>query len=148
MPRIARRRPAAAERRHYHRLPLKMTLKYRSVEKNKISPLRSSRSDDLSAGGLGMHSLTRLKQGQMVVMSLVIPRGQKNIDVKAVRAFTKASGRLTSILSRVVYCSPADKKKKYKLGIQFLDLDTESRKLFRQFLIKSRLLKSTSRLYT
>lgn len=148
MPRTAKRRLKAAERRRYHRLPMKMTLKYRSVEKDRISPLRSSRSDDLSAGGLGMHTLTRLKQGQMVVLSLVIPRGQKKINVNAVRAFTKNPGRLTSILSRVVYCAPADKKKKYKLGIQFLDLDTESRKSFRQFLVKSRLLKSTSRLYT
>lgn len=148
MPQVAKRRQKASERRRYSRLPLRMPVRYCSVAKDKVSPVRNSRSEDLSAGGLGMHSLTRLKQGQMVVLSLVIPRGQKKIDVNAVRAFTRPPGRLTSILSRVVYCSPSDKKKRYKLGIQFLDLDTASRKLFRQFLIKSRLLKSTSRLYT
>jgi c-di-GMP-binding flagellar brake protein YcgR len=148
MPRVAKHRLRASERRRYSRLPMKMAVKYRSVEKDKISPLRTSRSDDLSAGGLGMHSLTRLKQGQMVVLSLVIPRGQKKVDVAAIRAFTKSPGQLTSILSRVVYCAPSDKKKKYKLGIQFLDLDTASRRLFRQFLIKSHMLKPTSRLYT
>ncbi|MEW6516119.1 MAG: PilZ domain-containing protein [candidate division FCPU426 bacterium] len=147
MPPVVKRKTDASDRRRYSRQPLKMAVNFRSVERGKISPLRRSRSDDLSAGGLGMHSLTKLKQGQMLVLSLVIPRGRKKNALDAVRAFSKSQGDPTSILSRVVYCRPTDHKKKYRLGIQFLDLDQESRRRFRQFLLDNRLLKTTSRLY-
>ncbi len=135
------------DRRQYPRAPMKIQVNYKSVKKGQVSSLRKSLSQDLSAGGLGMESISKLQQGQMLAVNLFIPRGKKYVKVKEIQDFSQDECRITPVLCRVVYCA-SQRKNKYKLGIQFLDLDKENRKVLRDFLLQCQLIKPTSRLYT
>lgn len=135
------------DRRQHRRASMKIMVNYKSVKKDQVSSLRKSHSQDLSAGGLGMHSISKLQKGQMLAVELFIPRGKKQVKAKQILDFSQDKCHTTPILCRVVYCAPT-RNSKYKLGIQFLDLDKENRKVLRDFLLQCQLIKPASRLYT
>ncbi|MCD4813596.1 PilZ domain-containing protein [bacterium] len=137
----------STDRRQYRRVPLNMTVKYKSVKKGEISKDWQSTSQDFSAGGLSMFCALKLRRGQLMMINLYVPKGRKKIDVRRPVNLLSTQSSQTAILSRVAYCKTTGRDR-YQLGVEFLDLDKENRKLLKKFLIQSDLLKSSSRMYS
>ncbi|MBN1595449.1 PilZ domain-containing protein [candidate division FCPU426 bacterium] len=134
------------ERRRYRRVPFKMAVYFKSLNKGEVSRSTKSHSADFSAGGLAMHSQQKMRRGQMLMLNLFIPVHGRMKYSEGMLDYTKSRCQTTAILSRVAYCLKTTDA--YKLGVQFLDLEKNHRKLLKSFLVKCQLLKSTSRLYS
>ncbi|MCK5218217.1 PilZ domain-containing protein [bacterium] len=114
------------ERRSYPRLPLKLRLQYNCIKKGNITSLVETQSEDFGTGGLTMRSKQRVKIGQILMVTLLLPsRGENKsagpIDIGEERYLPVA------VLSRVAWCR-YHTEKEYRLGIQFLALTLANRK--------------------
>lgn len=132
------------ERRRFRREPLRLAVKYRALKKNVISKPLSSKSGDMSAGGLSMVSNRPLEPDQLLLVTLHIPTQTETTDTKS----KKNDGEMATVLSRVAWCKPTSSEEYYRLGIQFLDLAREDRQRLKSFLVDKKLDRKNSRLYT
>jgi c-di-GMP-binding flagellar brake protein YcgR len=135
---------SGVERRRFRRESLQLGLKFRALKKNAISKPQTSKSGDLSAGGLSMVCNRPLEPDQLLLVTLFIPTAA----VVAPGSKPTQSGEMATVLSRVAWCQPTSNDDYFRLGIQFLDLAREDRQRLKSFLVEKKLDHKNSRLYT
>ncbi len=123
-----------SERRNYPRLPLKLRLQYNSIQKGNISSLVETQSEDLGTGGLTMPSKERMKTGQVLMVTLLLPprRKNKNPGPAGSPGTLQAKELPVAVLSRVAWCRYL-LQKEYQLGVQFLALTFANRQSLKEF---------------
>ena len=133
-----------AERRRYARRPMKLRVTYQCLAKDRISPKESHLAEDLGSGGLAMRSHEALPKGQIVMVTLFIPREELRAQRgDEVPDYSEADCVGVNILARVARCIPLGLGD-YQVGIQFLDSDGQSRERLKKFLMNYRLYQSDS----
>lgn len=115
-----------SDRRRFPRFTLKVGVHANAMEEGKIRDSLSSQSENLGAGGLSFRARQELPVGQKLLISFFLPAytapGEKQ----------EAMSLPIIARSRVVWCSAAEQA--YRCGIEFLDINLYSRKLFQAFL--------------
>jgi c-di-GMP-binding flagellar brake protein YcgR len=128
-----------AERRRFPRKPMKLRVTYQCLAKDKISPKESHVAEDLGSGGLAMRSREPLPKGQIVMVTLFIPREERRAGAGAeVPDYSEEDCVGVNILARVARCVP-EALGSYRVGVQFLDSDGQSRERLKKFLVNYRL---------
>ncbi len=136
-----------AERRRYPRMPIKLQVSYKCIEKGIISKPEAYLAEDLGAGGLAMRSPRSLDSGQMLMLNLFLPPADTEGTDKNLSIFTEEECVMVGILSRVAWCT-AFREEGYLIGVQFLDLDRDDRRRLKDFLTNFQLDAPDSSLYT
>jgi hypothetical protein len=142
---VSTRKKSAKERRRFRREPLHLAVKFRALKKNVISKSQSSKSGDMSAGGLSMVCNRPLEPDQLLLVTLYIPATKAVTGAKKPKV---SKGEMATVLSRVAWCHPTTSDDYFRLGIQFLDLAREDRQRLKTFLVDKKLDRKNSRLYT
>jgi c-di-GMP-binding flagellar brake protein YcgR len=133
-----------AERRRFPRKPMKLRVTYQCLAKDRVSPKASHLAEDLGSGGLAMRSHEALPKGQIVMVTLFIPREERRAGSETeVPDYSEAECVGVNILARVARCSPVGLGN-YQVGVQFLDSDGQSRERLKKFLINYRLYQADS----
>lgn len=135
-----------SERRRYPRIPIKLEVQFKCVGKGKVYNSHVHWAEDLGAGGLALRSRRLLKVGQMLLVTLFLPPAGGREKRRIQEPVTAKNGVAVSVLSRVAWNSSRPDGS-YLLGIQFLDLDRNERKLLKGFLVEYQLDSPDSPLY-
>ncbi len=136
-----------AERRRYPRMPIKLQVSYKCIEKGIISKPEAYLAEDLGAGGVAMRSPRSLDLGQMLMLSLFLPPADDEGKDKDLNIITEEECVTVGILSRVAWCT-SFREDGYLVGLQFLDLDRDDRRRLKDFLMNFKLDAPDSSLYT
>ena len=123
-----------SERRNFPRLPLKLRLQYNCIKKGNVSTLFETQSEDLGTGGLTMRSKQRVKTGQILMVTLLLPSCRKDKSAGPAESLDslKEKSLPVAVLSRVAWCRYAPENE-YQLGIQFLALTLANRQSLKKF---------------
>jgi c-di-GMP-binding flagellar brake protein YcgR len=132
-----------AERRRFPRKPVKLRVSYQCLSKDKVSPSETHLAEDLGSGGLAMRSRQSLLKGQIVMITLYIPRESRKLNDADVPDFSAAECVGVNVLARVARCT-ATGLGNYLVGVQFLDSDGQSRERLKKFLVDYRLYQPDS----
>ncbi|MCD4813781.1 PilZ domain-containing protein [bacterium] len=136
---------ANAERRRFTRMPIKIQVRFRCLDRGNISEPQADLAEDLGAGGLMMHSEQNLPLNQNLMVIIYLPPTEKRFtDPKDV---PEEECLEVEVLSRVAW-SAAAPQGGFMIGIQFLDLDQNNRKWLKEFLVDFKLDQPDSSLYT
>ncbi len=114
------------ERRRFQRIAITVGVHCNSIREGRIFHALSSQSENLGAGGLAVLSDKALQAGDGMIVSFFLP-GHLQAEKPADRMSLPVIAR-----SRVAWCKPQDRG--YKLGIEFLEINHYSRRLFKNFL--------------
>lgn len=136
----------SAERRRYPRLPLTLSIQFMLVNREKLSPAFETLSADMGVEGLAMTCEKKLELEQKVLLTLLVP---ENASSK-LRQFDGQVGTEkgcipVALLSRVAWCQNQGGKK-YRVGVQFLEITETGRDILKAFFFDYKLDYSKSSL--
>jgi c-di-GMP-binding flagellar brake protein YcgR len=123
-----------AERSHFQRKPLNLRVHFQLVnypEDN--APRNSSRTENISAGGLALYSEKKMKNGQQLLITLFLPPEKKRAQDLILVTCIEQECIPVVIHAQVVWKLPfmADK---FAYGVEFLSIEPDNKKEFQKFL--------------
>lgn len=136
----------SAERRRYPRLPLTLSIQFMVVNREKLSQAFETLSADMGVEGLAMTCEKKLEPEQKLLLTLLVP---ENASSK-LRQFDGQVGVEkgcipVALLSRVAWCQH-EGTKKFRVGVQFLEITETGRDILKTFFLDYKLDYSKSSL--
>lgn len=137
---------ASAERRKYPRIPLTIAVQFMMVDREKLSAALESVSDDLGVEGLAMISATKLPKDQKLLITLLVPEDANEKLMHHDASICTEKGCIpVAVFSRVAWCKDAEDKK-FRIGVQFLEITETGRQILKDFFLDYKLDYSNSNL--
>ena len=116
------------------------------VDREKLSAVLETVSDDLGVEGMAMVSTTKLSRDQKLLLTLLVPEDANDKLMNHNASICTEKGCIpVAIFSRVAWCEDVDDHK-YRIGVQFIEITETGRQILKDFFLDYKLDYSNSNL--
>lgn len=123
------------ENRKYPRSRFRLGLRLAPLEPGKLPKPVRSLAADVGAGGMAIHSEHAYSPRQLLTVILYLPSMDYNHPPLEPPEYCEAECVPVTLLCRVVWCR-REGERGYKLGLAFMDIERQHRKLLKHFLVE------------
>ncbi|MEW6515912.1 MAG: PilZ domain-containing protein [candidate division FCPU426 bacterium] len=124
------------ENRKYPRHRFKLRLRMAPLKSGELPKPVKSLALDVGAGGMAIHSRNEYVPDQLLTVILYLPQFQyAHPPAEQPREYCETECLPITILCRVVWCRRVGETQ-YKIGLAFIDIERQRRKLLKHFLVE------------